>query len=234
MPVRLTAPADSPPLAFEPPGGVPQQLVGARNFVLDYDLEDVGPWGVSKVELWGTRDGGITWQSYGIDPDNVSPFEVLVDRDGIYGFVIQVDGAGGPSRPPPASGSKPEVSVQVDVTPPAAEIVEARQLDDRLPHQLVIRWDAEDENLASRPIAFYYSSSPNGPWTTIAAGLENRGEYAWRLPRHVPADFYLRLEARDMAANVTNVQTSEPIRLRHQEPTVRIRSIRAPHESQSP
>ena len=233
MPVRLTAPASSPPREIESPQGAPQQLVGARNFVLDYDLEDVGPWGVSKVELWGTRDGGKSWQSYGVDPDNVSPFEVLVDRDGVYGFVIQVDGAGGPSLPPPGPDARPEVLVEVDITPPAAEIVETRQPDDRLPHQLVIRWDAADDNLSMRPIGLYYSSSPNGPWTTIAASLQNRGEFAWRLPRHVPADFYLRLEVRDTAGNVTNVQTPEPIRLRNQRPTVRIRAIRAPQDTRS-
>jgi hypothetical protein len=35
--------------------------------------------------------------------------------------------------------------------------------------------------------------------------------YAWRVERHVPARFYLRLEARDTAGNLAAFQTREPI-----------------------
>ena len=77
--------------------------------------------------------------------------------------------------------------------------------------ELMVRWEADDDNLEPRPISLFYSSRPAGPWTTIATNLENVGEYTWPLERHVPRRFYLKLEARDTAGNVAAFQTSEPV-----------------------
>ncbi len=55
-----------------PPGERPL-MVNSRSFDLEYDVEGVGPSGIARVELWGTRDGGRSWSSYGIDNDNRSP-----------------------------------------------------------------------------------------------------------------------------------------------------------------
>jgi hypothetical protein len=51
----------------------PPKLVGSRTFALEYDLDDAGSEGVARVELWGTRDGGQTWNRYTVDNDNRSP-----------------------------------------------------------------------------------------------------------------------------------------------------------------
>ncbi len=201
-------------------------LVNARTFDVEYDLQSVGPWGVAKVELWGTQDGGNTWQSFGVDPDNRSPLRVTVPNAGTYGFRILVEGANGVSATPPQSGAEPELVVSVDLQPPTAELLAVEPGEGNLSDHLRIRWTATDDNLEPRPIGLFYSSFPNGPWSTVAAGLENTGAYVWRIERHVPGRFYLRLEVRDTAGNVATYQTSEPIELNRPQPTGTLRNVR--------
>ena len=138
-------------------------------------------------------------------------FHVTVDDEGEYGFSIVVEGAGGLGGFPPQPGDTPELlgrrrSRAAAGANPSVE-VDSRRVRRR---QLVVRWEAEDDNLEPRPISLFYSSRPAGPWTTIATSLENIGEFDWPLERHVPRRIYLKLEARDTAGNVAAYQTSEP------------------------
>jgi hypothetical protein len=202
------------------------RMVGSRTFDIEYDLDTVGPWGVAKVELWGTTNQGQSWESYCTDPDNRSPVRVTVPNEGIYGFRILVDGANGASSPPPRSGDPPELEVRVDLKRPTAQLQPIERGQGNLFDHLVLRWTASDDNLEPRPISLFYSSSPLGPWSTIAARLENTGQYFWRLQRHVPEQFYLRLEVRDMAGNLTTVQSQTPVTLVRPQPTGRLRGVR--------
>lgn len=202
------------------------RVVNSRTFDVEYDLQSVGPWGVSKVELWGTHDNGQTWRSFGVDPDNRSPIRVSVPGAGQFGFRILVDGANSAGSAPPQAGDEPELVVAVDLQPPTAELLAADLGQGNLSDHLLVRWTATDTNLEPRPIALFYSSYPNGPWSTIASGLENTGSYTWRIERHVPGRFYLRLEARDVAGNLATFQTPSPIALARPQPTGRLRSVR--------
>lgn len=203
------------------------RMVGARTFDIDYDLNSVGPWGVAKVELWGTYNQGQTWESYSVDHDNRSPVRVTVPAEGIYGFRILVDGANGASSAPPRSGDFPEFMVRVDLKAPQAQLRPIERGQGNQVDHLVLRWTASDDNLEKQPISLFYSSSPHGPWSTIAARLENTGHYSWRLQRHVPDQFYLRLEVRDMAGNITTAQSQAPVTLMRPQPTGRLREIRS-------
>ena len=210
-----TSPAWSPQPAREevarPPANPLARLVNSRSFAIAYDMSGVGEQGVSKVELWGTRDGGKAWQSYGVDDDNRSPLEVTVDSDGEYGFLIVVQSAAGADGFAPQPGDTPELWVNVDLVPPQAQILSADARRSDAGGELAIRWQADDDNLAARPIALFYSSRPAGPWTPIATSLENGGEFDWQVERHVPRRVYLKLEVRDTAGNVAAHQTSAPI-----------------------
>lgn len=208
------------------PAPLPTRVVNSLTFDIEYDLQSVGPWGVSKIELWGTHDNGRTWRSFGVDPDNRSPFRVTVPQAGTFGFRILVDGANSAGSPPPQAGDEPELSVSVDLQPPTAELLAAELGQGNLADHLLVRWTAADTNLEPRPIALFYSSYPNGPWSTIASGLENTGSYTWRIERHVPGRFYLRLEARDIAGNLATFQTPTPIQLSRPQPSGRLRSVR--------
>ncbi len=206
--------------------GLGDRMVNSLAFDIEYDLQSVGPWGVAKVELWGTHDDGQTWQSYRVDSDNRSPVRVSVPDEGVYGFRILVDGANGVGATPPRSGDKPELIVAVDLQAPRAELLSTELGQGNLADHLQLRWVVEDRNLESRPIGLFYSTNPHGPWSPIASGLENTGSYTWRMQRHMPNQFYVRLEARDMAGNLATHQSANPILLSRPQPTGRLRSVR--------
>ncbi len=126
-----------------------------------------------------------------------------------------------------ARGGPPaELWVVVDLTKPNAKIVSARPLAGPQAGQVDIRWEADDALLAPRPISLAYGPSREGPWTPIAAGLENTGRTTWWMDGHVPARAYLRLEVRDEAGNVGVSVTPEPIAVDPQHPPLRIRDVR--------
>jgi hypothetical protein len=196
------------PTPYTPPAE--PKLVGSRTFALEYDLDDVGHWAVTKVELWGTRDGGLTWHLYARDDDQHSPLLATVDEEGMYGFRIVVESTGAVAHVP-AAGDEPELWVAVDLHRPVIELTAIERGAGNLADHLILRWRAADDNLEARPIALFYSSRPAGPWSAIATHLENTGEYAWRVERHVPSRFYLRAETRDVAGNLAAFQTREPV-----------------------
>jgi hypothetical protein len=136
---------------------------------------------------------------------------VTVDEDGIFGFRIVVEGAGGAAAMRPTTGDQPELWVAVDLRRPTAELTAIEPGNGNLADHLILRWRAADDNLEARPISIFYSSLPVGPWSAVATSVENTGEYMWRVERHVPTRFYLRLEARDTAGNLAAFQTRDPV-----------------------
>ena len=62
-----------------PPGERPR-MVNSRTFELEYDVDSVGPSGIGRVELWGTRDGGQTWRRFTVDSDKRSPLRSTSTR----------------------------------------------------------------------------------------------------------------------------------------------------------
>ena len=216
---------NNPYLAYLPPNEKPR-MVNSRIFELDYDLQSVGPSGVSRVELFGTRDGGRTWRSFGIDSDNRSPMTVRVDEEGLYGFQIVVTSGAGLGDPPPKSGDKPSIWIGVDLTRPAAKITSVEFGSGNDENKLVIAWEASDKMLAEKPVTLYYSAQPGGPYTPFASNLENSGRYVWSIDGAIPPLVYLRLEAVDEAGNRTIYDHPQPIPLDRSRPTGRIRDVR--------
>ena len=194
-----------------PPTNPLAKLVNSRTFSLEYALAEVGARGVSKVELWGTRDGGTTWRVFAVDNDNRSPLQVTVDGEGEYGFSIVVEDAGGMGGYPPKPGDTPELWIGVDLQPPQARIIAVNTARSAVGGELVLSWESDDDNLEPRPVSLFYSSRPAGPWTSIATNLESTGSFSWPLERHVPRRIYLKLEARDTAGNVAVYQTGEAV-----------------------
>ncbi len=200
------------------------QMINAHNFELEYEIDSVGPSGVGKVELWGTRDGGRTWASYGVDNDQRSPISVAVDGEGLYGFRVAVQSGNGLGGRPPAAGELPDIWLGVDLTRPVCRITAADV--DLQTGELVIGWTASDNQPEPRPITLSYSAALQGPWTPIATGLENSGSYRWRLDSRVPDPVYVRLEMRDAAGNVGSFETADPVSLDRHRPEGRIRGVR--------
>jgi len=218
-------PRDAAPTT-RPVSGRQSQVVNSRCIELEYDLQDVGPSGVGRVELWGTRDGGQSWTRFAVDEDGRSPIKVNLDEEGLYGFRIVVSSGVGLGGEPPASGEQPEIWVEVDLTPPRARLISAEPGRGAEAAHLIISWQADDRRLAPRPITLLYSESSSGPWLPLVGGLENTGRYAWPINPRVPPRVYLRLEVRDAASNMAADELPEPVILDRSRPTARVRGLR--------
>jgi len=189
-------------------------------------VDAVGPSGIAKVELWGTRDGGRTWNSFGTDPDRQSPMIVTLHEEGTYGFCVSVQNGVGLGGDPPKPGQTPDIWVTLDVTKPEVRLICAEQGTGERAGKLVIRWEARDWLLASHPISLYYSETLGGPWVPIVASLENVGQYDWTVQGRVPDRIHLRIEARDAAGNLGIYETPQPVVLDRLRPTAHIHGLR--------
>ncbi|TWT87116.1 hypothetical protein Mal64_26510 [Pseudobythopirellula maris] len=205
---------------------IDMRCVNRTDFEVEYELADVGQWGVAKVELWGTADGGRSWRRFAIDSDNQSPIHVTAPGEGEYGFRVIVESVGGLEPETPQPGDRPELSVVVDLRQPNAEVLRVRQGEGYFADHLVIDWRVDDQRLSPDPINLYYSDRPTGPWIPIATRLANSGSHSWRLQRHLPGRLFLRLEASDLAGNTTTVDVPEPVTLDLPRPAGVIRGVR--------
>lgn len=204
------------------------RMVNARLFELDYNIDSRGASGISRIELWGTADGGKSWSSFGTDDDNRSPMLVTVNQEGIYGFRITAQNGPGTA---PRPGDPPEIWIGVDLTKPTAQIKSVEQPSGEQPGPVVIQWRADDRALKDKPVTLLYSDTPGGPWLSIAAQLENSGQYTWMPDSRVPARIYVRLEVRDEAGNVATVDAPKAVELSQPQPRVNIRDIRPLNDS---
>lgn len=177
------------------------QMIGSKRFRLNYGIDAIDPSGVARVDLWVTRDDGRTWQSWGTDPDNVSPFPVEVEDEGRYGFRIVVHSRDGLTGRGPGNGEKPDVFVQVDTQSPLAQIVSVPYGRGAEAGRLIINYRVADPHLTLRPVSLFYSAAPEGPWLPVEEGLRNEGRYVWKPDGKVPDRIFLKLEAIDRAGN---------------------------------
>lgn len=213
-----------------------------------YEVEQRGPSGISRVDLWVTRDDGRSWMKWSQHGGRETPVHVALDtrtntvQEGLYGFrLVPVSGAG-LSDPAPVSGDAPDMRVVVDITPPVVKIF-APESDPMQRDTLLIQWEAIDRNFGEDPITLEWSEHPNGPWRSVAATggdgiapataiggamvkrLPNSGRYPWRVPVGLPPKVYLKVAARDAAGNTTEVVTPAPILVDLTKPRAKITGI---------
>lgn len=192
-------------------GGQPSVLyVKSLEFNLNYKVEEEGPSGIDKVELYYTRDGR-TWQRYGENASKQPPFRVKLPSEGVYGLSLVVRSGVGLGDPPPRMGDQPQIWVEIDLKQPEVRLISAEASRGGELATLNIQWTATDKNLDAQPITISYAEQPSGPWTPIAQNLDNTGRYIWTVPAGSPHKFYLRVEARDKARNVGVADSRQPI-----------------------
>lgn len=186
------------------------RIVNSAEMSLSYSLEEVGPSGVSVVELYVTKDGR-TWQKHGEDEDKQSPFNVKLPGEGVYGLTLVVKSGVGMGDRPPQTGDPPQLWVEVDLTKPTVGILAVDPAKGSDGNLLTILWKAEDKNLAPQPITISYAEATDGPWQPIVSGIENVGRYVWRIPPATPFKFFVRVEAADRGGNVGRAETNKQV-----------------------
>lgn len=213
---------------------IPSRYSKSLRFSLLYELEAVDNRGVEAVELYGSTDGGNTWSLWGKDEDRSSPFDIETREEGVFGFKIVVVGANGLASPRPQPGDLPDMIVIVDMQSPVVRFSGARYGEADQTGSLVIRYQCEDQNLGLRPITLSFSDNVNGPWTTIAGGLRNDGQYVWPADPNVPRQMFLRIDATDQAGNVATDVLEQPIDAQGLAPRARIRGFNSMSTSPPP
>ncbi|MBV9123006.1 MAG: hypothetical protein JO112_06600, partial [Planctomycetes bacterium] len=179
------------------------QLINSAHASLDYKLEDEGPSGIGKVEVWITRDEGQTWQFLCEDRDRHSPVDIDLPGEGLYGISLVVSNGAGLGGTPPNRGDVPDWWVEVDTTKPVAQLLALRPGTGDEACMFLINWTASDKNLKAEPIDLYYTTERQGPWRPVALGLKNTGSYRWPVPHGIGPEFYFRMDVTDKAGNVT-------------------------------
>jgi hypothetical protein len=199
-----------------------RQFLNSTHVVLDYRIDQVGPSGVSKVEVWMTADEGKTWQRLCEDPHHHSPVEFDLPREGLYGISIVATNGNSISDPPPSAGSVPDWWIEVDTTRPMAQLQSIKPGAGEDAGSLFITWAASDKNLPPEPIDLYYATTREGPWMAIARGLKNDGTYRWVAPRDGVGRYYLRMDVTDRAGNLARCETPDMVVLDLTHPKAKI------------
>ena len=218
---KLGAPTS---LAHKP--GIEPLNANTRAFSLDYKIENDPGAPITEVELWGTIDQGRTWEVWGQDPDRKSPFDIEVENDGLFGFRMVIVGANGLASNRPRSGDDADAWIQVDTQKPTARITSALYGKGQDSGSLIIEYTVVDDFLPERPISLYFSESTQGPWEPISRGIRNQGRFVWPTTPNLPAKLYLRIEATDLAGNITGSTLDLPIDIEGIAPRGRIQGFR--------
>lgn len=210
-----------------------RRMVNSKRVRLNYGLNEVGPSGVSSVELWYTSDGRSWLKLMTETPRKVGEPEPLVfdvEREGIYGFTIVAKSGVGLGTPPPQVGDPPQLWLEVDLTKPRVELTNVIVGNGIDKGKLTVSWIASDKNIKDDPVTLSYAESIEGPWEVITQHAANSGRYVWSMPENVPYQFYVRVEAADTAGNVGEATSRDLIKVDLSQPRVKIIDV-APHVS---
>jgi hypothetical protein len=204
------------------PGSIAKQLINTTHAVVDYRVEQVGPSGISRVEVYLTPDQGQTWQRIAEDHDRRSPVEFDLPGEGVYGIRLAITNGNGFGGVPPQRGDSPTCFIEVDSTGP---FVQLRPIEPMVSNgALEIRWHATDKNLSAEPVNLYYRTRNEGPWQIIARGVKNEGVYRWNFPRE-SAQFLVKVEVIDQSGNIARAESPNPIVLDTTEPRATVINV---------
>lgn len=204
----LSTPGLMKEASYQPASGA--QVIKHHVFELEYQVDDVGPSGVSAVELFVTEDGGQHWFTYGNDEDLQSPVLIDTRGEGTFGFAVRVRNGLGFADDAPQPGQTPEIVVTVDETLPVIEMAQPVMRTEGF-GTIQISWQVREKNPAATPVRLEYSAAQNGPWTPVFDWQYDQSIYQLGVRPGTPTQMYFRLMARDAAGNVAAVQTTEPV-----------------------
>lgn len=212
---------DVPVTEKRPSSGHP--LINTEHASIEYRLDQVGPSGVGKVEVYMTTNAGQSWHRLGEDTDKRSPADIKLPGDGVYGIRIVVTNGNGFGGRAPVSGDAPHCTIEVDTTSPFVQLRSAEILPSS--GQVEIRWNASDKNLGAEPVNLSYRTKTDGAWQLIARGIKNDGLYRWAFPRDAGAQFFFKVEVADQAGNLAQDSSRQPIVIDTTEPNATVITV---------
>lgn len=198
-------------------------LVNNTHVRIDYKVEKVGPSGIGKIEVYATTDHGQTWKRVGVDTDLTKPIMVDLPGEGVYGIRLVGINGNGIGGKKPVAGDLPTTIIEVDLNGPKVQDWKVTPGKNGV---LDIQWNASDKNMGPEPVNLSYRTKANEPWKVMAQKLKNDGHYQWPINRDPAPLYFVRLEVRDRAGNVTSCETTDPVLVDRTEPDIHIQGIR--------
>jgi len=175
-------------------------LIRCARLELHYQLEATGS--PAEIQLWYTRDRGVTWHMWGVDEDQSSPIVFVAPAEGLYGFTLIARNNHKIAENPPQPHDPPQRWALIDYTPPLAQWDQVEPADNFATKPVLrLRWTAHDDHLASRPISLWYHASIDQKWHPIEQELPNAGWYDWSMPENLSGQITLKLIVRDEAGH---------------------------------
>ncbi len=203
-----------------------RKFVNSKRVTLNFELKDVGPSGVSALELWYTNNGR-SWNKspQRFEDPKQSPITVDLEGEGIYGISLCAKSGVGLGERPPQLGDRPQLWIEVDLTKPVVQLHNVTVGNGPDKGKLTVTWSARDKNLHKKPITMSFGEKETGPWTTFAEHLDNSGRHVWTMPKEVPYQFFVKVEAVDLAGNVGEAITDGLVKVDLSTPKVKILNV---------
>lgn len=202
--------AEAAPPMHQPPADI--ACVNRPSVRISYaTTENSAP--ASSAEVWYTLDRGGRWLEVTQPVLHDGAITFGVPQDGLYGFFVVLQNAGGASSPPPTPGMKPQQWMKVDQTAPLVQVLQVRPDPQfALNRELTIRWTSDDESLGDRPVSIHYRTPQTKAYRLLAEQLPPNGIQNWVVPDHLSGRLDLKITATDKAGN-TGVCTCDWLRL---------------------
>jgi len=217
-------PPPTPPVANnanETHGAHKRQYLNSPRIGLDYTINKTGPSGVSKLDVYVTTEQNPGWKLLATIEDPRSHSEVQLPGEGVFGIRMVATNGNGFGGKVPGPNDQPTAQFEVDLTGPELKVDIGPVIKNAT---LDIHWQVKDKNLSPEPIEIFYAVQPGSPWQSVAK-VKNEGVYHWALSHNMPAHFLIRVEAHDLAGNVTRMDCANPIPLDLTEPDVNLVGI---------
>ncbi len=220
-------PAERPIEVVKGPAEGERRLVNTKRINLTFDLKEVGPSGISGIELWYTQDGR-SWHKYPqqlTEDPKAKNLVFEVNGEGLFGVTLVAKSGVGLGERPPQIGDRPQAWIEVDMTRPEVKLQSVLVGQGIDKGKLTVMWSARDRNLHRQPIAISYAEQAGGPWTKIAHDQANTGRFVWNMPERVPYQFFVKVEALDQAGNVGEAVTDQVVKVDLALPKVNILNV---------
>ena len=212
-------------------GAGDRRFVNNKRVVMSCEVKEFGPSGVSLLELWYTHDAR-SWNKgpeFRLSPgDEQTKQSITFDvvSEGIYGITLLARSGVGLADRPPQVGDRPQLWIEVDTTKPIVKNQGVFVGTGPDKGKLTINWFAQDKNLPRDCVTLSYAEKGDGPWKAFAEKLPNNGRHVWNMPSEgLPYQFYVKIEATDLAGNVGEAITPDLIKVDLSTPKVRILNV---------
>jgi len=234
-PAAAQLPNMNPPAANSSEKPADRKLLNTTTAQLEYRIDTVGPSGISRIDIYVTRDQGRTWEKLAEDTKMRSPASVKLPGEGLYGVRLAIVNGHGFGGRAPKSGDRAQFHFEVDMTAPRAEFRPCEIVDGAID----LKWNVSDANLGADPINLFYRTRADESWQPIAHNIKNDGAYRWAFPSSIGGQVFVKLEVADQAGNLAKIETPTPILLDQTEPeavlvdVVAVRDRSAPNTTRS-